>query len=69
MFINTGILDRDSDDCISPCGSCRQILCEFGLDQTIIMAKSNGEYELESLKNLLPRAFTPCKLATGQKIP
>ena len=58
---------RDSDECLSPCGNCRQILCEFGIDQVVIMARSDGSYETQTLDTLLPKAFTPAKLETGQK--
>ncbi len=42
----------------SPCGSCRQVLAEFGMDIKIYIA--NGEEKLleeTTVKELLPRAF------------
>jgi len=44
----------------SPCGACRQVLAEFGLDLTILIADSAGRLlETVTLRDLLPRAFTP----------
>ena len=47
----------------SPCGSCRQMLAEFGLDLTILIVNGEGKVLQEtSLKELLPQAFTPKSL-------
>ncbi|MEK7439749.1 MAG: cytidine deaminase [Chloroflexota bacterium] len=47
----------------SPCGSCRQMLAEFGLDLTILIVNGEGKILQEtSLKELLPQAFTPASL-------
>lgn len=44
----------------SPCGSCRQVLAEFGLDTLVIMADEQGNVTQEmTLRELLPGAFTP----------
>jgi cytidine deaminase len=44
----------------SPCGSCRQVMAEFGLDVIVIIADLDGKVKLETtVKNLLPQAFTP----------
>jgi len=44
----------------SPCGSCRQVMAEFGLDTIVIIADLDGKVKLETtVKNLLPQAFTP----------
>ncbi|MEF9951682.1 MAG: cytidine deaminase [Clostridium sp.] len=48
----------DSEDYISPCGICRQVLAEFGLDMEVIMAKNNGQYKMMKIRELLPLAFT-----------
>lgn len=44
----------DTDVPISPCGACRQVLAEFGI-QKIILA-SRKEHLIFSLEDLLPRA-------------
>ncbi len=47
----------------SPCGSCRQVMAEFGLDTIVIIADLDGKVKLETtVKNLLPHAFTPIDL-------
>jgi cytidine deaminase len=44
----------------SPCGSCRQVLAEFGLQTLIIAADVTGKIHLEgTVEKLLPTAFTP----------
>jgi cytidine deaminase len=44
----------------SPCGSCRQVLAEFGLDTLVLIANGKGELLQETtVKDLLPGAFTP----------
>ena len=47
----------------SPCGGCRQVLAEFGLDTLVLIANGKGELLKEmTVKELLPEAFTPEKL-------
>jgi cytidine deaminase len=44
----------------TPCGSCRQVLAEFGLDTLVIVADTQGSLCLETnLAELLPGAFGP----------
>jgi cytidine deaminase len=44
----------------SPCGSCRQVISEFGLDTIVVIADGNGQVVLEtSISDLLPGAFRP----------
>ena len=44
----------------SPCGGCRQVMAEFGLDTLILIANGQGELLKEmTVKELLPEAFTP----------
>lgn len=48
----------------APCGVCRQALYEFGgPDLTVIMAKSEEDYEESTLGALLPYGFGPANLA------
>jgi len=47
----------------SPCGGCRQVLAEFGLDTLVLLANGKGELLKEmTVQELLPEAFTPEKL-------
>jgi cytidine deaminase len=44
----------------SPCGSCRQVLAEFGLEITVMIADTSGNLVEEvAIADLLPNAFTP----------
>ena len=44
----------------SPCGGCRQVLAEFGLDTIVLIADADGRLLLETtVSGLLPVAFTP----------
>jgi cytidine deaminase len=50
----------------TPCGSCRQVLAEFGLDTIVLIADSSGRIHLETtVGDLLPGAFVPSDLQTG----
>jgi len=47
----------------SPCGGCRQVLAEFGLETLVILADATGKLTAEfQLREILPDAFTPDKL-------
>jgi cytidine deaminase len=47
-----------TDDGGSPCGSCRQVLAEFGLDTLVLIANGKGKLVKETtVKGLLPEAF------------
>ncbi|MFH2102402.1 MAG: cytidine deaminase [Chloroflexota bacterium] len=47
----------------SPCGGCRQVMAEFGLDTIVLIANEAGVLLSESsVAELLPGAFTPQKL-------
>jgi len=44
----------------SPCGSCRQVISEFGLETIVVLADAQGQVVLEtSISELLPGAFRP----------
>ena len=44
----------------SPCGSCRQVLAEFGVEILVLIADSTGKIREEvPLKTLLPFSFGP----------
>jgi cytidine deaminase len=47
----------------SPCGGCRQVLAEFGLDTLVLLADGKGNLVKEmTVADLLPDAFTPTHL-------
>jgi cytidine deaminase len=44
----------------SPCGGCRQVLAEFGLDTLVLIADGQGKLHKQmTVSELLPEAFTP----------
>ncbi len=44
----------------SPCGGCRQVMAEFGLDTIVLIANGEGKLQKEmTVAELLPEAFTP----------
>lgn len=47
----------------TPCGSCRQVMAEFGLQTRVIIANIAGEIQqVLTVADLLPSAFTPADL-------
>jgi cytidine deaminase len=48
----------------APCGSCRQVLSEFGLDTAVVIADGDGKIVKQTtVGDLLPEAFQPQHLA------
>lgn len=48
----------------TPCGSCRQVLAEFGTQTLVIIANESGEILQErTIEDLLPGAFLPGDLS------
>jgi cytidine deaminase len=44
----------------SPCGGCRQVMAEFGLDIIVLIADGEGHLQKQmTVEELLPEAFTP----------
>jgi cytidine deaminase len=44
----------------SPCGACRQVMAEFGLDMRVITVDHEGKVVLDTtVEGLLPEAFQP----------
>ncbi|KAH0574065.1 Cytidine deaminase [Spironucleus salmonicida] len=59
-IVAVAIVTRDSG---LPCGSCRQVLNEFGADMWCIMLNGAGEVTMEMpLTQVLPHAFGPKNL-------
>jgi len=55
------VVVSDSDPPASPCGACRQVLAEFGLNLEV-RAVGPGREMRWTLAELLPDAFTPHRL-------
>ena len=50
----------------APCGICRQVLREFAPDITIIFGDTQGDYQVCTLKEMLPYSFGPENLPKAQ---
>jgi cytidine deaminase len=49
-----------TDNAGAPCGTCRQVLAEFGLDTAVFIVDKDGTVKQETdVAGLLPNAFTP----------
>lgn len=57
----------DTETLTPPCGTCRQIIWEFCRDATIILANLQGESQIVSIRELLPRAFDARFLSGAKK--
>ena len=44
---------------VSPCGSCRQVMMEFAPDMAVIIADTQGRVRATTVRDLLPDGFTP----------
>jgi len=49
----------DLDDYTYPCGICRQVIVEYGKDIKMIIAKSEDDFRVHSINDLLPNSFSP----------
>ena len=62
-FTAIAVVTRDGG---FPCGACRQVLSEFGLDAYVVIADDKGHILEEStVSDLLPGAFGPSNLKSS----
>ena len=61
-------ITSDSNDYTFPCGICRQVIAEFGLDIEVIASNSSGEYTVCSIKDLIPNVFTGKNIKNMEEI-
>ncbi|MBP2626355.1 MAG: cytidine deaminase [Firmicutes bacterium] len=47
----------DTQEPVAPCGACRQVMAEFGINK-IIMCNLHGKQYTATLEELLPYSFT-----------
>ena len=50
-------ISGDTEDFISPCGSCRQVISDLCGNIDVVMINSRGEYIIKKTSELLPFAF------------
>lgn len=60
--------DAKEFDYCAPCGICRQVMSEFCSPKEfeIILAKTEDDYKVYTLEELLPLSFTSDALKTGE---
>jgi cytidine deaminase len=52
-----------SENGVSPCGACRQVLSEFGAEMLVVMVDQHGKQARYRIAELLPVAFGPGHLS------
>ena len=55
-FVKLAVVGQ-TEDVISPCGACRQIISELAADCEIVLANLEGKMLKTNIQNLLPGAF------------
>jgi len=63
-FRAVAVVTRDGG---TPCGACRQVLAEFGLEVLVIVADLNGRLLQKPLGEWLPDAFGPGNLSGARE--
>ncbi|WP_165145965.1 cytidine deaminase [Marinitoga sp. 38H-ov] len=53
----TLVVIGDTDKPISPCGACRQVIAEFGVDE-VILTNLKKDFKEMSVEDLLPYGFS-----------
>jgi cytidine deaminase len=62
----TLVIVSESSEPISPCGACRQVLAEFGMDLKVI-SEAGDKQRIWTLGELLPDAFGMLPTRTSRK--
>jgi cytidine deaminase len=68
-YVAIAVVGPDDDAPCAPCGSCRQVLYEFGGEWPVVTPDGAGGVRMESVGSLLPGAFGPADLARGGAAP
>lgn len=53
----------ETEEPISPCGACRQVLFEFAPEMPVLLANLQGDRRLTTVRELLPGGFGPSSLS------
>ncbi len=51
------VVVADTDELVTPCGACRQIIWEFCGDSPVTLVNLKNQNETLSMRELMPRAF------------
>ncbi len=66
--IKAVLLLSDTKKPISPCGSCRQVINEFGEDVEVVMMTNDGKEIIMSGNELLPGAFNDRSMENADEL-
>jgi cytidine deaminase len=58
-FVAMAVATRDGG---SPCGICRQVMAELGLDMDVYISDEQGNFRSTTVRALLPDSFTGSSL-------
>lgn len=65
------VLVVDEEEFEFPCGACLQYMCQFyctnEIDIEVVAAKTNGEYQIKMLSELLPKRYVSSSFAEKLK--
>jgi len=60
-FVAIAVATRDGG---TPCGTCRQVMSELGLEMTVYITDEKGNFWTTTVRDLLPHSFDPKSLET-----
>lgn len=60
-FVAMAVATRDGG---TPCGICRQVMAELGLEMMVYITDEHGKFWTTSVRELLPHSFDPASLST-----
>ncbi|HEV2150639.1 MAG TPA: cytidine deaminase [Longimicrobiaceae bacterium] len=66
-FRAVAVVGPQDDVPLAPCGSCRQVLYEFGPDMVVVTPEGEG-YTAASMRELLPGAFDETRLGAAEPL-
>ena len=62
-FSSVAIAADSKEDFCAPCGTCRQVMCEFNPDVPIYLVRIHDNMvQITNLDELLPQCFTPKRI-------
>lgn len=67
-FTAIAVASNIKDDFKKPCGACRQVFAEFGLDWLVCVTKPDRSYSISKIRELLPSAFDGSALQLDRHI-
>lgn len=65
-FRAVAVVGPEDDLPCPPCGSCRQVLHEFGPEMRVLTPEEGEGYRVTSVRELLPGAFEEARLPRGE---